>query len=1356
MEERLHAARQQLEALTARVRAERDAQRGESVTEHPLSRGLHMTDLGGPARLRADEPQVAPSRLAATAPLPLYAHRPTGGGSAALREVPLALSSTERTSRSTWMPLARQPPSRLATSDAVLVGSGRDMAAEQYKEMYLRMRDREAAAAQTLDAERAAHEAARIQWIASVQERDQTLSALQVRLEAAGALERVNSVLKSEHETLLSEVAALKHRIHACEGQKASLEAALEKQHRTVMELEAALARNEADARLRVNAEAQRAGKLEELLAAARAIMNEQERTLEVLRGEAEAAREAASAARVQAKTLPRDISSSPSPSPSPLSSANKAKVDEASALALATLERQCQLMGDELHDIGALASRLEAERDALKDKVDSMAADVRATRGAALDLQKENASLRNQLLHKPDPAKLQSELVSVRAALDREAARAADLERSAAKASEQTSLLSENESLAVKLIEAEAALAANSRELSAARKPPPLPTRLCEALERLAAAEADATALREDVVKLQAQLAAAEEQATTAREDASALRAQLAAGEVQLQAAANGVNVELPAAQVSEADRKQIDSLKADLAAAEAAAATAREQVEELQTELASALQAAGNNSKEQESVEAELAAKVAELEKQLDAAQDEVARAVHEAVNVQETLNEVQAEAEAERKSAASLVAALEEERDSAKSLVASLEAELFSAGKEGAEQVRDLGRRVNELEFALSVAESRSAEAEASRKRAEAHIAELEAEASALERSDDSDSDGTALTAVTHDSESSSSRDVGTAQRNDLPTKAQSSARDRYSTLRDSKQWTYETMDSVSTLSSYPMSHNVVAELNNENERLRDELAVLEDKYAHITEKAVALEDKFKAKLQEVMQMMANQVAYARELETEIEEIESHNAELQIALDEAKQALLESNLKIKSLQGNIHALGAPAAEDANGGDDGAGPAVVIKVDTPGRDKGKGDSDSPVPTLQLPKSGSPPPVSPRPRLAGQMALSTPQHAQLVSRNKKASPGNRKSPGEKSVFELFSSETAKEPCVACGKLLQPLSSLLFGEESFHAHCAPMCAACQQPLVGVTTPEQREAKAQQIQASISADRRTLTGLVSLEELYLEGSVERAAVEEQIALLEANVRAATRDMHGLFFYEPPWVRIETEDGFGRVHFECIRDANDGSPILAAFPQLELSIPAQAQVALNEVTDLTASPTLNLSSSAAGLPDGERSLSARIKVEVVNARGLHQPGRHKPNVYCQVKHGRTKRKTKVVKRSLAPVWREAFVLTLDTDVPSIEVSVMGKEKLRDSFLGRVVINIAKFCDGERHDDVFILQRRSSKNRVSGDIRLRLQAFLQPPPMSQASSSASLPIGSPSGGGSPKTAHFPLSHS
>ena len=71
--------------------------------------------------------------------------------------------------------------------------------------------------------------------------------------------------------------------------------------------------------------------------------------------------------------------------------------------------------------------------------------------------------------------------------------------------------------------------------------------------------------------------------------------------------------------------------------------------------------------------------------------------------------------------------------------------------------------------------------------------------------------------------------------------------------------------------------------------------------------------------------------------------------------------------------------------------------------------------------------------------------------------------------------------------------------------------------------------------------------------------------------------------------------------------------------------------------------------------------------------------------------------------------------------------------IELSVHGKEKIRDSFLGRVIIDASKYSDGELHDQTFVLQRKSSRNRVSGDLRLRLRVTLDSSSLITASTSS-----------------------
>ena len=626
------------------------------------------------------------------------------------------------------------------------------------------------------------------------------------------------------------------------------------------------------------------------------------------------------------------------------------------------------------------------------------------------------------------------------------------------------------------------------------------------------------------------------------------------------------------------------------------------------------------------------------------------------------------------------------------------------------------------------------------------------------SRMERSEsqsDSGDSSSADTVVSHDRDDRAERDDASSSRSASDSDSSGSGVITAVTREDDSEdhsSTTAAYDSSTYNSMARPSMALVAELEEERDRLKSELAATEARYENLSSRTVALEGKFKSKLQEVMQMTANQIAYAKELESEIELIEEVNAELQTALDETKQALLESNLKIKTIQGNIHE--SSSAPDLSGASSreplrpAYSPSTGSMMTRPRR---------PLPPApRSPRSSVSPhspttpttPTTPSRRGPDPAALSVP-HKQLVAIRK----SQREPPVEdESVFGILVSETGSENCAGCGTPLEAFHTLVFDDDVYHDRCAPACAHCGDSLSGESKAASREDQARAIQAEITADRRTLSGLVSLEELYLEGSVERAAVEEQIAKLEAKVRAATRDMHELFFYRPPFIRVDTDEGPLRIHFDCLRDqSNDAlSPTSSVFPEIHIRTdlhpegsppPELSAVRILPVTRLNGSSSnLLLSPRPAGdggdaSPSGQggTALIARIKIEVVSARNLSQNSRKKPNVYCQIKHGRIKRKTKVVRKTLSPIWREAFVLTLDEALPTIELSVLGKEKIRDSFLGRVIIDVSKYSDGELHDETFVLQRKSSKNRVSGDLRLRLRITLDSSSLITASPSS-----------------------
>lgn len=159
----------------------------------------------------------------------------------------------------------------------------------------------------------------------------------------------------------------------------------------------------------------------------------------------------------------------------------------------------------------------------------------------------------------------------------------------------------------------------------------------------------------------------------------------------------------------------------------------------------------------------------------------------------------------------------------------------------------------------------------------------------------------------------------------------------------------------------------------------------------------------------------------------------------------------------------------------------------------------------------------------------------------------------------------------------------------------------------------------------------------------------------------------------------------------------------------------------------------------------------VPDSPPSFSGEngLIVHVVEARGLMNKDMFggKSNPFVVLKLWDQEFVSHVVKNSLSPRWNQTFVFTAD-GVPKkresydlyseeLTVTLWDKDNLfKNGFLGMVKIAIASLMDNQARDLWYPLEKRSSKSRVKGNIRLWTHLTVPSPKTSNGISYYPLP--------------------
>jgi E3 ubiquitin-protein ligase MYCBP2 len=147
----------------------------------------------------------------------------------------------------------------------------------------------------------------------------------------------------------------------------------------------------------------------------------------------------------------------------------------------------------------------------------------------------------------------------------------------------------------------------------------------------------------------------------------------------------------------------------------------------------------------------------------------------------------------------------------------------------------------------------------------------------------------------------------------------------------------------------------------------------------------------------------------------------------------------------------------------------------------------------------------------------------------------------------------------------------------------------------------------------------------------------------------------------------------------------------------------------------------------------------VPEAPPSLTGEngLIVHVVEARGLMNKDMFggKSNPFVVLKLWDQEFVSHVIKNSLSPRWNQTFVFTADGFTQKRELNDLYAEELtvtlwdkdnlfKNGFLGMVKISIASLVDNQVRDSWYPLEKRSSKSRVKGNIRLWTHLTMPPP--------------------------------
>ena len=113
---------------------------------------------------------------------------------------------------------------------------------------------------------------------------------------------------------------------------------------------------------------------------------------------------------------------------------------------------------------------------------------------------------------------------------------------------------------------------------------------------------------------------------------------------------------------------------------------------------------------------------------------------------------------------------------------------------------------------------------------------------------------------------------------------------------------------------------------------------------------------------------------------------------------------------------------------------------------------------------------------------------------------------------------------------------------------------------------------------------------------------------------------------------------------------------------------------------------------------------------------LDIVVVDARGLmacDTGGTSDP--YCSILLGKTKRKTKTIKKTIAPVWNHLFTVDTIPAASNLVFEIFDHDLTsKDDFMGQAIVDIAQLTEGEALDTWLPLQPKAGEP-VSGELHV-----------------------------------------
>lgn len=114
---------------------------------------------------------------------------------------------------------------------------------------------------------------------------------------------------------------------------------------------------------------------------------------------------------------------------------------------------------------------------------------------------------------------------------------------------------------------------------------------------------------------------------------------------------------------------------------------------------------------------------------------------------------------------------------------------------------------------------------------------------------------------------------------------------------------------------------------------------------------------------------------------------------------------------------------------------------------------------------------------------------------------------------------------------------------------------------------------------------------------------------------------------------------------------------------------------------------------------------------------VQIKVVKARGLAKMdtfGLSDP--FAVLKLGGSTHKTRVIPKTLNPIWDEEFTYEVSSTKDELVVNLFDRDRFfRNEFMGTVTLPVSKFQPGTYTERWYKLEKRKARSNVQGDILL-----------------------------------------